>query len=277
MPITPSGGGFDFGPLIGPGFNLLGDVLGGIFGGDDSQKDALKFAKKQFKYQQWLVNNRIWATVEDAKRAGIHPLVALGSGASGGWASPVPYDGGGGPGWGSSVGAGLGALGDSLSALYENDTDLADRRAARAEESRQRGLDRLAAKQVPARSTLDKLNEDYVREQIFETRSRTLLNQAQARAVGAETGQTLAGPGAGAPHVFKTPLNTGTDLTAGRGTDAQDWENRYGQIVGEAAGLGNAAMDTYDMVKRKVRKWWESHRPRTSKTDFSWWPSISLY
>lgn len=68
---------FPWGALIGAGSSLLG----GIFG-NKSQQAALDYQKAYNKKKiQWLV--------QDAQKAGIHPLAALGSPVAGSFASPV--------------------------------------------------------------------------------------------------------------------------------------------------------------------------------------------
>lgn len=72
----------------------VGGALSGVsnFFGNQS---ALAFSKKQFDYQKEMAKNQLQWRVEDAKKAGLHPMAALGLGASS--FSPVgvsqsPYD-----------------------------------------------------------------------------------------------------------------------------------------------------------------------------------------
>lgn len=72
----------------------VGGALSGVsnFFGNQS---ALAFSKEQFEYQKELAKNQLQWRVEDAKKAGLHPMAALGLGASS--FSPVgvsqsPYD-----------------------------------------------------------------------------------------------------------------------------------------------------------------------------------------
>lgn len=58
-----------------------GDVLGGILGSNSQQSinDAnLAFSREQFEYQKAYARNRLQWQVEDAKKAGLHPMVAAG-------------------------------------------------------------------------------------------------------------------------------------------------------------------------------------------------------
>lgn len=72
----------------------VGGALSGVsnFFGNQS---ALDFSRKQFEYQKEMAKNQLQWRVEDAKKAGLHPMAALGLGASS--FSPVgvsqsPYD-----------------------------------------------------------------------------------------------------------------------------------------------------------------------------------------
>ncbi len=73
-------------------FSSIGDAIGGIVGGaanvvggilgNNSQSSAnsanLDFARQQFEYQKELHKNQLQWRVEDAKKAGLHPMAALG-------------------------------------------------------------------------------------------------------------------------------------------------------------------------------------------------------
>lgn len=100
--------------LVGAGANLLGSVFN-----SRSQNKANKYnaamnraaldeTKRQFDQN---FNHAISARVADAKRAGLHPLFALGGGvgASGGSFAPIPQSG-------SSLGDGISAAGAAASA-----------------------------------------------------------------------------------------------------------------------------------------------------------------
>lgn len=61
------------------GAALAGGLLGGLTGGDSSSKTAKELLGRQMDRQEiWMKNQMLWR-VEDAKRAGIHPLAAIGS------------------------------------------------------------------------------------------------------------------------------------------------------------------------------------------------------
>ena len=98
-------------------FSSIGKVVGGVVNGVtgilgiNSQKDANSqanaLAQQQLAYQKELAQNQIQWRVEDAKKAGLHPLAALG-------VSPSSFS----PVSGSSSGvnySGLNGIGDTLS------------------------------------------------------------------------------------------------------------------------------------------------------------------
>lgn len=91
---------FPAGALISAGASLIGGAFG-----RKSRSDEVKFQRQQAK-------NKISWTVEDAKRAGIHPLAALGSPAAGSFAAPV-----GGSPMGDAVGDAGAAIGRAISPM----------------------------------------------------------------------------------------------------------------------------------------------------------------
>ena len=62
----------------------LGSIIGGVAGaigsiaGINSQNQANAFSREQFEYQKELHRNQMQWRVEDAKKAGLHPMAALG-------------------------------------------------------------------------------------------------------------------------------------------------------------------------------------------------------
>ena len=80
----------------------LGSIIGGVAGaigsiaGINSQNQANAFSREQFEYQKELHRNQMQWRVEDAKKAGLHPMAALGlssSSFSPVSTSPVDYSG----------------------------------------------------------------------------------------------------------------------------------------------------------------------------------------
>ena len=103
-------------------FSSIGKVVGGVVNGVtgilgiNSQKDANSqanaLAREQLEYQKELHKNQIQWKVEDAKKAGLHPLAALG-------VSPSSFS----PVSGASYGvnySGLNGIGDTLSDMGQD-------------------------------------------------------------------------------------------------------------------------------------------------------------
>lgn len=67
--------------MFGAIASAVGSAVGGILGAN-SQKDAnaanMAFNREQFEYQKELHRNQLQWKVEDAKKAGLHPMAALG-------------------------------------------------------------------------------------------------------------------------------------------------------------------------------------------------------
>ncbi len=240
---------FDFGDIgdILGGLGGIGSAIGGIFGGKSSAKKAAKAQKEALKFAQMQAHNAIAWRVEDAKRAGIHPLAALGANVgSGGFAAPVTdqsYN------WGDAIGQGLSAVGNTMSSLGARaDMRKQHREAAAAQQAAdfENLMDRLNQESMQERQL--RMNERLVNAQIMEMTSRTRLAETRARAIGAETGVGTVGPQAKS-RTFVYPTGT---WNVGPETSAESWSDQYGQLAGEVAGLGNLIGDGY----RAVRDWW---------------------
>lgn len=99
---------FPWGSVIG----AAGGIASSIFG-SNSQKEAneqnLQLAREQLAYQKELAHNQVQWRVEDAKKAGLHPLAALG-------VSPMSYS----PVSGSAVGADYAGVGQSLQQMGQD-------------------------------------------------------------------------------------------------------------------------------------------------------------
>lgn len=214
---------FPWGSLISAGGSILGGLLGGGSKGPS-------FGDQKSWMREQMMSKIKW-TVDDAKRSGIHPLVALGSQASGGFASPAMGDGMGGFGWGDAVGRGLEAIGD----LYTQDQDQLEREAERKlEQSRydDARFDKILEDQARIKSEQQAVKESDAR--IAEHMSNAALNAARMQAIGANAGVTeLVGP--------KTPGTlSGPFLslpTAPGASPASDWED-YGGEAGDLIGGG---------------------------------------
>lgn len=249
---------FDFGDVgsILGGAGGFASAVSGIFGGNSAAKKAARLNKKMYKMQKDLAYNGVAIRVADAKRAGIHPLAALGASVGGGgFASPVQdtsYN------WGDAVGQGLQAVGNTMS-------DISGRHAARdADAAAQRASDdaqfqdlmlRMQGEARDARN--DDLNAALVKAQIGEITSRTMLMNARAKAIGGAPATTAVV----GPKQFQSPAGA---WDVGPDTPAQDWSDQYGDMVSEIFGLGNLMADSWRNAKK-----WGSSKPK------GWTPSPS--
>lgn len=134
-------GGFDFGSIgsfLGPVGSLLGGIGGflGRGGGPDigaQQQFSMQQLQMQEQFQREMAQNSISWRVQDAQRAGISPLAALGAPTFSPTVSapPVDYSAGGG---GSNIGAGLRNLGANIHDLVGK-TQTAEEKAAEVRRS----------------------------------------------------------------------------------------------------------------------------------------------
>mgnify|MGYP000421088419 CR=1 FL=1 len=95
--------GFPWGSLISLG--------GSLFGASQDRSEARKIAADQARREDRFNKNRIQWLVQDAGKAGINPLAALGSPLAGGFAAPVPA---GQSQYGSTVADGFRSVGASV-------------------------------------------------------------------------------------------------------------------------------------------------------------------
>jgi len=214
---------FPFGALIGLGGSLLGG-LSGLFGSDNS-------SWKHFK-------NRIFATVLDAKRAGIHPLAALGASGLGGDYGATPIT------WGDSIGQGMQSFGNAVDDYMAQDADSIDRRRA---ESAARSADALGRAEARARDTfernrqarVDRMNEELIRSQVMlnEAQSRSMLAAARASALGARAG--------GGPEFVPGAFGEGGWHVREGIPNSQDVADKYGDVIGEMYGAGKWIGDVW--------------------------------
>lgn len=120
------------GPLLG-GLGSFAGGVGGLFGrggggGDPTwggtmqqnwRNDDMKFAREQFEWQKELAHHGLKYRMEDAKRAGVHPLFAVGGGAATAGptvsvGTPAPPSSDTGYGSGSDIGSSLARMGQGV-------------------------------------------------------------------------------------------------------------------------------------------------------------------
>lgn len=200
---------------------LVGAGVDAIFGGDDTPLDAGDYAQA--------ARATIRGKVEGAKAAGISPLYALGAPTI----SPV-----------ASVGGGP-TLGETLSDMGQD----VSRAVAQGQTDEQRTLQAL---------TLDKaaLENDFLREQISSLRARTIRESAPP---------LPAAPGLIPSKSASPQLTTGVNVGVGVPSnpyfsDAQTYEDRYGEIGGSMLGFVN-------MIADPAYNWW-NHLNSSLQRDF---------
>lgn len=185
-------------------------MLGSIIGGLASAAASLFGAKSEADTQKQFAQKGIQWKVEDAKKAGIHPLFALG-------ANTVSYQ----P---SNVGSSLG------SALSEMGAGIDRSRAAASEAGPRGAVGALALERAG-------LENDLLRAQIASE-----IRRSSPPAVG---------PAMPSVH---TPAG---DWVVSPFTPAQDLENQYGELAGDAGGLMNLDRDLpmSTLFKYSVAPW----------------------
>ena len=234
---------------VAPAIMAAGSIASQFLGGKNK---GPSFSDQKSWMREQMMSKIKW-TVDDAKRSGIHPLVALGSQAAGGFAGPAGGFDTGGSGWGDAIGDALSATAE----LYESDLDRRERaeqtRYARDQDERAR-MDQIAADTIASgeRAQAQKLREAEIRRLDSETalnaaRSRTELMNARHRAVG--------GAGITTPSVLTDAF--GNQLMP-LNTPAETYENHYGDIVNEFYGLSNWLKDVLTDPRTgegHARKW----------------------
>lgn len=204
------------------------DAIGGMGG---KLIDNL-FGKRQEKLQKEFARNSITWKVRDAKKAGVHPVAALG--ATGYQYSPV------------SVGSDFSEAGQSLGRALHAHMDHSER-----------ALSKLAVEKAG-------LENEYLRAQIASVRTR--LNQHSQPAAPGGARYVVDGQGDTAvPLVTKlerpqqtTHVNTpfGTVVTRPGVSDAQTYEDRWGEGADWIGGAINFGADVLHTGNRAIEKQW---------------------
>lgn len=201
---------------ISAGIIAGGGLLGGIMG-SNSQKRAnaanLDFAKNQVSYR-----------VADAKRAGIHPLAALGMSAG---SNPQQV---GDTSMANAVSNAAGALGD-----------------ARANKE----INQLNAQLLQSQIESNKAQAHMYRSNAMETDFALLSANASQLGTARSPGTVTGGSNVNTINLAgNNSVATIPDRTPG-----QDVGDRYGDIAGEAAGM---ALGVEEIIIPAIREWWNN-------------------
>lgn len=184
-------------PAIGAGISALGSVAGGFLQ-SQGQQSANRLAEAQFDYnaqkQEEYFKNAILFRVQDAKRAGIHPLAALGAQI----ASPAAIPVGGGVG-DTGLGAGFAQAGQDIGRAVSS-------------------MKRTDEKEVAMRDAISAATLAKTQAEIDYIRSMTVRNLAPSPGVPVSAsgvrGNMLDGQG-NSPNLVKPKLNEVTITAPG--------------------------------------------------------------
>ena len=188
----------------------VASLVGGLFGNAQKQQGQ----EREIALQREFAQNGLRWKVEDAKRAGIHPLAALG--ATGASYSPVGLGDNDLAAVGSAVGQDFGKAIDSTRTAPER-------------------MGAIGAKMEALTLERATLENDLLRAQILDiTRPRT-PPFPMAGTDYAMPGQSGSGLLVGGNKVTRNP----------GWSDAQDFEDRYGDLVQMLAGVGILAADAW--------------------------------
>lgn len=220
-------------------YNPAGDLIklgGGIY----SDIRADKRAEQNNALQREFAQNGISWKVADAKRAGVHPLYALG-------ANTVSF---------SPQSIGSSGLGDSLGSMGEN----INRSIAASATSEGRAA-QLATQLAETQIEGAKLDNDIKRTRLASAARTSGTSNAQ---VGPPLPSIVGGvPGADKYEDAPAMIAGGGRWRHNPGwVNAEDVEKRYGDLIQEVYGMGVAVADTHENLKHWTRPYRPSTRPR---------------
>lgn len=204
--------------LIGAG----GALLSGFLGQSSARKDQARY----MAFQRELAQNNVFWRVQDAKRAGISPLAALGASPIQASWSPVGNQIGEGiAGAAGNVANGIMARQAAKQARLEWERDLFER-------NQRLGLD------------LERGNAEIelIKAQTASTINRTLQDQNHDVG-GSLQRQTQNGDGVRSQYAGQKFTTPGGSMRVGPHTPADTWANEYGDLVESAVGAWRLGYD----------------------------------
>lgn len=210
---------------LGNVFNAGAQILGGVM----SDRSTSRQNAQNVAYQKEFAQKGVQWKVEDAKKAGLHPLYALGANTTS--FSPVPVTGS--------------ATGDAIA----------------------RGASNIVKNM--SQSKMNKLQTDLVEAQIQESRSRSIAALAQAKATNAEadfvTKQAIESAHARDTQLKAggVPITKDSNWS-----DTQDMEDRYGDVAGAIYGLAVGGADAAKTVIGKARAFHDRNEDLAKKYGF---------
>ncbi|AXQ65684.1 MAG: DNA pilot protein [Microviridae sp.] len=246
--FASSTGGFDIGSLAGPLIGAGASLVGGLASQRLASNQAAYVSSMNYKQAKEFAKNQIQWRVADAKKAGIHPLAALG--ASLYQSAPT------------AVGADTSALGNGLSEMGQNLSRAFDAYQTRSDRIReQQKMDRLN----DLRMSLELKKYDL---DLQESQSRIALNNAKVKAeeaalknyirgaslysqprIPARVPLGYKGDNSGSGLLVAVKASDGSTMYIPRAEIAQNMQNLWG--LGEAYAYGR---ELYAAGKRFVKK-----------------------
>lgn len=195
----------------------IGEGLNSIFGGkgDSAGSMARQQRRHQYRLTRDINKNKLQWIVSDARKAGIHPLYALGAGVSSPSFSINPGT------KGNGVSEGLNAVSRTLSAAAANKLDQLEARS------------RISANQAQAqyyKNQADLVQEQRIGSQVARTAQLSNVNQ---------DAEKLSLPALGS-------------VTTGPNSRQQVVEDHYGGVVGEVYGISRLIADLTRYVSREA-------------------------
>lgn len=193
-------------------------ALGNLFGGSDGISPGDAYAANRLNYEHMPTY-----LVRGAERAGLHPLAVLGHN----WPTQQAQLFGG-----SNKMAGFDAMGQNIARAWD---------ASRTQKEREEAqiYERIERDQAVRHN---ELQNDYLAIRIAA--ERLAMHQAENPPF---PDPTTKNPIPGQPASGFVDPGGKSILNAGPGTSAQEWEERYGELAGEVAGIGNLV---YDVVSQ---------------------------
>jgi len=237
--------------MLGSIIGGIGSLIGGLFGSSEKDKDRDAAARenqlqREFNARQarmaWKRSTRsvglnLKNTILMARRMGISPLAVLGGGSHGTPVQPAQAQSLPGPQYPSGLGDGIGqaiaSVGDALTAA-------------------QVGLVKEQTRSIMRNDALA------ARDMIDRARSRSLISAQHAAGRGGAV-STISPKDMVRPSLNVVPPQ-GTKWPTGASTNAQDFENEYGDLASSAYGLWRLGSDIWDDFARKNPWFWNTPR-----------------
>lgn len=193
--------------------------------------------KQNIKHQKEFAQNSIQWKVADAKKAGIHPIYALGNQAT----SFAPQSLGGMPDFA--------AVGQNLDRAAAQNQDHTTRAAA------QLATEKIGLENELLRANINRINTEIARNPPLPGNGTALI-PGQGQTAGPLPGVVIAPDG----HKIELPqympnLSIGSAYkTNPNFSDAQSYEDRYGEFAGSVLGLINVLADAHQISKPGMQK-----------------------